>query len=101
MSWKDELGKFIEWEDGVPVDLAFAHEEPRKTVREWKGTQRDAYEWDVTVKGVPKLLQVSAYGFLKQLKAIPKLTAQPIRVTRTGAGTETKYKVEVQKKLSK
>ena len=99
MTWKDELGKFIEWKDGVPVEMLFQHEEPRKTAREWKGVQRDAYEWDVEVKGHLKILQASAYGLLKQLKAIPELTAQPVRITRTGARTETRYKVEVQKKL--
>lgn len=99
MTWKDELGKFIEWEDGVPVELLFQHEEPRKIEREWKGTKREAWEWDVAVKGHLKVLQASAYGLLKQLKAIPKLTAQPVKITRTGLSTETKYKVEVQKKL--
>jgi len=98
--WRKNIGKYIEWVDGEPVEITFLHDEPRQTSREYKGVKRDAWEWDVMVGNSKKILTVSAFGFLNQLRAIPSLTAQPIRVARSGKGTETTYKVDVQKKLA-
>lgn len=98
--WRKNIGKYIEWVDGEAVEIVFIHDEPRQTLREYKGVKREAWEWDVMVGNSKKVLTVSAFGFLNQLKAIPSLTAQPVRVIRTGQGTETKYKVELQKKLT-
>ena len=99
MDWRDTIGKYVTWPDNEWVELTFLHEEPRDTVREFKGQKKDAKEWDVEVNGTPKILQVSSFRFLKQLANIPKLTAKPIKVKRTGTGIETKYTVATQKTL--
>ena len=94
MTWRDEIGRYVEWEDGKPVLMKFLHDEPRQGEREWKGKKRETLDWDVEINGVKKELQVGAYNFQAQLRDIPNLKNKVLKITRSGEGGDTRYKVE-------
>jgi len=87
-AWDDIPDRpFVRYTDGVVV-IRFENDEPTKTVNKYNQPQ-----WNFDVDG-DLLLGVSSKNLMRLLKRHRPLTGKTFKITRSGRGFETTYKLE-------